>query len=203
VRVLVIEGEQGAATDAVAQLEAEGHEVTRCVEPGAPAIPCKGMLEDRSCPLDEGPVDAALLVHDSEAPRLEGGEDGARCALRRHIPLVLRGDVRRSAYQDWAALVEGDDVPVAETLERARRAPLRRHASAARRSLRAVLEQHGVDSNGADAVVHRHGADLRVTLTAGVEVERAVAEIAAVRVVGAVRDVDPYPRVIDVTFEQS
>lgn len=199
-RILVLEGEPGAAADAVAELEAEGHEVARCAEAGAAAIPCKGMVEGHVCPLDEGPVDAALLVHDSEGSRLEGGEDGARCALRRYVPLVLRGDVRRSAYRDWAALVESDDVPVAETLERARRTPLRRHAAAARRSLRAVLEQHGVDSTGADAVVHRHGADLRVTLSTANPVERAVADIAAVRAVGAVRDVDPYPRVIDVTF---
>jgi hypothetical protein len=200
VRVLVLEGEQGAAAPVEAELRAAGHHVARCYDEGASTVPCKGMMTDEPCPLDAEPIDAALLVRDTTRPVLHGGEDGARCALRRFVPLVLHGDVDGSPYLDWATLTGAEDVPVADILDRARQAPLLRHADAARRSLRAVLEQHALDPAGADAEVRRRGPDLQITLTSPADVDRGVADMASVRAVGAVRDVDPYPRVIDVSF---
>src|SRR5690606_22798885 len=97
----------------------------------------------------DGEVDVALVVHDSESPRLAGGEDGARCALRHHVPLVVRGDIRRSEYLEWATVADAADVPLVEALERATYAPLRRHASVARRSLRELLETHGLEAQDA------------------------------------------------------
>jgi hypothetical protein len=44
----------------------------------------------------------------------------------------------------------------------------------------------------------RHGTDLHVELRPNGPVDRAVMEIAAVRVAGALRRFDAFPRVIDV-----
>jgi hypothetical protein len=198
-RVLVLEGEQGAAAAASAELEAAGHEVARCYD-GERAIPCHGMEADRQCPLESGAVDVALLARDAGREPLVGGEDGARCALRRFVPLVVAGD-GTTPYADWATGTVVDGQALVDVLERARQAPLTRHADAARRSMRAVLEQHGLDGSSATADVVRDGPDLRVRLRAAIDFDRKVADMASVRVVGAVRDIDPYPRVIDVSFE--
>jgi hypothetical protein len=211
-RVLVLEGDRGAAAAASAELVAAGHEVARCHDGDAP-LPCYGMHDGgqpddqgqatRRCPLDEGSVDVALVARDASRAPLPGGEDGARCALRRFVPLVVHGDVDRSPYADWATVTTGPDRSLVDSLEEARRAPLARHADAARRSLRAVLEQHGLDGANADVTVRRMGPDLHVTLRAGAAtvVPRAVADMASVRAAGAVRGIDPHPRVIDVSFD--
>lgn len=199
-RVLILEDEQGAATEAVARLEQAGHEISRCHDPGAAPFPCHGMEEGHECPLDAERVDVALVVRREARAEPSAGEDGARCALRRHIPLVVAGEVGETPYADWAAVVKPGTEAVTEAVREAASAPLRRHAEAARRSLRAVLEHHGLDAAAAEADVKRLGADLRITLHPGVEVDQAVAEMASVRAVGAVRDIDPYPRVIDVTI---
>ncbi len=200
-RVLVLEGRPGAADTAVEELGRAGHEVTRCHEPDAPPFPCNAMVEGHACPLDAGPVEVALVVRDGAATGPAAAEDGVRCALRRQVPLVLAGDAAGSALADWAAVVvDGDGVPDAVT--QAASAPLRRHGEAARRSLRSVLEHHGVDGSDADAEVHRLGTDLKVVLRPGRELDKSLSDMASVRAVGAVRDIDPYARTINVSIEQ-
>ena len=199
-KVLILEDERGAAAEAVARLEQAGHEISRCHDPDAGAFPCRGMGDGLECPLDAEQVDVAVVVRREARSEPTAGEDGARCALRRHIPLVVAGEVAETPYADWAAVVRPGTEELAEAVREAASAPLRRHSEAARRSLRAVLEHHGLDATGADATVERTGSDLLVTLYPGVEVDQKEAEMASVRSVGAVRDIDPYPRVIDVTI---
>jgi hypothetical protein len=201
VRVLLIESEAGDADRAADLLAAAGHQVARCHDRGAEAFPCYDLIEGRTCPLEQDDVDVALLVRREALALRTPHEDGVRCALRRYVPLALAGDVRTSPYRDWAA-AETDDVDqVVDVIARAVAAPLARHTDAARRSFAAVLEHCGFDGTGAAAEVFRSGPDLRVTLRAGQTISREAADIASVRAAGAVRDVDPYPRVIDVSVE--
>lgn len=200
-RVLLLEGDPGAAADAAAELAEAGHEVSRCHEAGTPAFPCRGLVEPGTCPLEREHIDVAVVVRGQPGNGPAPGEDGVRCALRRFVPLVVAGDVSRSPYTDWATVVhEGtDELDLAVT--EAASAPLRRHADAATRSLREVLSRHGLDGSMAEAHVRRVGDDLRVMLRPNVPIEPAVAEMASVRAVGAVRALDAHPRVIDVTIE--
>ncbi len=201
-RVLLLEGGPGTSEgSAASRLEAAGHEVSRCHDPGAAPFPCNGMGDHGSCPLENDTVDVALVVRERATAEPTAAEDGARCALRRSIPLVVAGEVQDTPYADWAAVVEPGTDAVVDAVTRAATAPLERHTAAARRSLRAVLEHHDLDGADADAEVLRRGGDLRVILRPPTRLEPRVAEMASVRAVGAVRDIDPYPSIIDVVIE--
>ncbi len=195
-RVLLLEIEPGSAAAEASQFEAAGHEVARCRESADDHFTCDGITDGRQCPLEERVVDVAVVVGDAAASDAVA-RDGVRCALRRHVPLVIAGDAA-TPYADFAAAVAGPDDLLA-TAETAASAPLRRHGDAAGRSMRSVLEAHGYNPERASVEVTRRGTDLRVTVDPGEAVTRAVADILSVRVVGAVRDVDPYARIIDVS----
>jgi hypothetical protein len=195
-RVLLLETAPGEAAVEVAQLEAAGHEVARCHDAGDDRFACNGLIEGRQCPLEERVVDVAIVVGDAAATG-SVAHDGVRCALRRHVPLVVASDAS-TPYADFATVVASREDLVAAA-EEASASPLRRHGEAAGRSMRSVLEAHGYDPKTATVEVIRRGTDLRVTVDTGEPVSRAVADILSVRIVGAVRDVDPYARIIDVT----
>ncbi|MEZ5142608.1 MAG: hypothetical protein R2726_08855 [Acidimicrobiales bacterium] len=201
-RVLVLEGRPGVADGAVEELGRAGHEVARCHEPDAPSFPCNAMLDGHGCPLDDGRVEVALVVRDGAGASAEAAEDGVRCALRRQVPLVVAGEPGGSALADWATVVTDAADALPDAVRQAAAAPLRRQSDAARRSLRSVLEHHGVDGSAADAEVVRSTTDLKVVLRPGVELDKGLADMASVRAVGAVRDVDPYARTINVSIEQ-
>jgi hypothetical protein len=194
-RVLVLEGEAGASCAAALDLVEAGHAVTRCHGADEAPFPCRGLTE--ACPLDEGDVDAAVVVR-GPAPEVDAGEDGARCALRRHIPLVIAGDASRSPLSAFATAVVGDGDDLVETVEGAAHAPMERHQAAGRVAFATVLEAHGLDPRVADVVVTRHGGELHVELAPTAPVPLAVQEIASVRVAGAIRALDRNPRIIDV-----
>jgi hypothetical protein len=200
---LVLEGEPGASADVEAELNAAGHEVARCHEGGTTPFPCHGMVDGVVCPLETDLISVAVLCSGGggQWPAPGGGDDGARCALRRHIPLVVVGEPATSVYRDWAA-AEASDGDIVPTVERTAVSPLRRHTEAARRSLRSVLAMHDLPTEQAGASVTRAGSDLKVILEPGIVIPASVAEMAAVRVLGAVRDIDPYPPSIGVSVDQ-
>ncbi len=196
--VLASGTEPGTAAD-FGLVEA-GHQVVRCHDEGAPAFPCRGMVSG-DCPLDVGDVDAALFVGggDGDSVTDDGaGEDGARCALRRHVPLVVAGLSDGSSLKPWASAVLQRTDDVTATLEIAAQAPSAQHGSVAAGAFAGVLEAHGLDGEVAEAVVFRMGGSLHVELRPTGPVDESILEIAAVRVAGALRAFDPYPRVIDV-----
>ena len=198
-RVLVLEGEPGSACDAALRLAAAGHTVARCHSSDEPAFPCRGLTA--ACPLDDGEMDAAVVVRGrpSSGDRpVDVGEDGARCALRCRIPLVLAGETGRSPLRAFAAAESSDPSDLVEAVESAARAPLRRHEDVARAAFAAVLEAHGLDPRHAEVEVTRQGGQLHVRLCPSGPVPTAVSEIASVRVAAAMRAVDRYPRIIDV-----
>ncbi len=195
-RVLVLETSRMASARAERALEAAGHEVVRCHEPGKWGSACKA-LEDGTCVL--AGVDVALTVREPPFPRAAPFEDGVTCALRSHVPLVVAGNPVLNPFERWATEVldRGDDIVAG--CERAAAAPLPRHGELATEALRTVLELHGLDPAEAEAVVHRRQSVLRVTLHTPQPLSRALAEVAAVRVIAAVRELDHDAVGIDVT----
>lgn len=194
-RVLVMEGEAGASCGAALDLVEAGHIVTRCHGADEASFPCRGLTEQ--CPLDEADVDAAVIVR-APSPDVGAGEEGARCALRRHIPLVIAGDTGHSPLSVFATAVVGDGADLVTTVEGAAHAPMSRHEAAGRKAFATVLEAHGLDPRIAEVAVTRNGGQLHVELTPTAPVPSAVQEVASVRVAGAIRAMDRNPRVIDV-----
>ncbi len=195
--ILLVEGHAGEALETEKTLQELGHAIHRCTDHDADAFPCNGMVSG-SCPLEHEPIDAAVLVRTELADMASSREDGARCALRRHVPLVLAGDVEASAFRDWATDTTDDLAAIPDAIERAAHRQLDRHSEAAKRSFLAVLVGNDLSTDGADAAVRRSGADLRVTLSSPEQIPQTLRESAAVRASGAVRDVDPYVSRIDV-----
>lgn len=195
-KVLVLENIDGVADGAVAALEAGGHRVSRCHEPGQPAFPCTELSDPGSCPIENGPVDVALTVRSgTAAPTCL--EDGISCARRAHIPIVVAGDVTPNPFARFAAAtVEGID-GVVDACERAAAAPLPEHSARATGALRATLDSHGVPVEGRAEVTRRDGR-LRVVLELPEEVPADVAGKAATRVMGVVRGFDKSALGIDV-----
>jgi len=199
-KVLVLEERVGASCDAALDLVGSGHEVVRCHGADEPAFPCRGIAEG-ACPLDEGDVAVALMVRSPDREGVgaadDAAADGARCALRRHIPLVVAGD-GDTPLEAFASGHVDDTAAVSSMVEMVGRMPSPRHGDVAEGAFAGVLEAHGLDPALAGAIVTRNGSELHVQLVPGGEVDRAVLEVAAVRVAGALRRFDPFPRVIDV-----
>lgn len=197
-KVLVLEQRTGASCDVALDLVGAGHEIVRCHGADEPAFPCRGLTHDQ-CPLDDGDVAVAVMVQSTDGPPMgDAAEDGARCALRRHIPLVVTGSPTGSRLDEWATAVVDDPGAVAATVGEVGERPSVRHTDVAEGAFAGVLEAHGLDPGLAGAVVVRTGADLHVELRPSGHVDRVILEIAAVRVAGALRRFDPFPRVIDV-----
>ena len=197
-KVLVLEEDTGASCDVALDLVGAGHEIVRCHGADEPAFPCRGITTDR-CPLDDGDVAVAVMVQSAGDGTVDGAvEDGARCALRRHIPLVVAGTSERSRLREFATAVVDDPATVAAAVGEVGAMPSARHTGVAEGAFAGVLEAHGLDPTLAAAVVVRRGGDLHVELRPSGPVERAVMEVAAVRVAAALRRFDPFPGVIDV-----
>ncbi len=198
-KVLVLEGEQGAADEVMRQLDEAGHEVSRCHDRDADSFPCQGMVEGHSCPLDGEGVDVALVVRGDLSPSLSAREDGVRCALRRHIPLVLAGTTAGSPYESWAAAVHEGVTEIVGTVEAAAAAPLPRHGEAAVRGVEDLLREEGIDPAAVAIEVHRSTNQLRIAIASSVPLEQRLADALAVRAQAAVRGLDAYASKVDVT----
>jgi hypothetical protein len=198
-RVLVVEREAGIGDGVVEQLDAGGHEVVRCHEPGTPAFPCNALVEGEECPLDHAPVDVAMAVRGDQGGPMTEDEGGVRCAIRRHVPVVLVGSRDGASYAGWTdrQVSTANDELVAEAVEAAH-AGFNRHLSAARQTLRQVLDQHGIDAPSVDVEIHRTDNRLRCVLHVDALVDPMVAQMAAVRVVVAMRLLEHELDVIDV-----
>lgn len=197
-KVLVLEERTGASCDVALGLVGAGHEIVRCHGADEPAFPCRGLTVDQ-CPLDAGDVSVAVMVQSDDGPPVgDAAEDGARCALRRHIPLVVAGTPAGSRLDEWAAAVVDDPATVVDAVGEVGSMPSARHSDVAEGAFAGVLEAHGLDPSLAGAVVVRNGSDLHAELRPSGPVDHSILEIAAVRVAGALRRFDPFPRVIDV-----
>lgn len=199
-RVLVLESEPGSADEVVTQLESSGHSVARCNEPDQPPFPCRGLQTEQVCTLDESSIHAAVVLDSQATPEdlPPAGHDGARCALRRSIPLVVAGPAA-TPLSPWAtrACSTSEPAAVVSAIEEAADAPLALHGRVATDALRSVLDIHGLESAQATAEVTQVDDGLRVVLKPGIpDLETRVREVASIRALAGVREIDAYaPRI--------
>lgn len=113
-RILLIESSDGVGAGAATALGADGHDIVRCHEPGAPSFPCHAVEEPGGCPLTSTPtVDCAVVVHGGAPDAVTASEAGVSCALRLGVPVVARHDGPGSPFTGWAVPVAGDEVGAA------------------------------------------------------------------------------------------
>jgi hypothetical protein len=197
--VLVLESEPGAAGTAEFELERAGHRVLFCHEPGRPAFPCNAIAEHGKCPLDTVPIDVALDVRPRPRSQPAPREDGVTCAIRRHVPLVVAGPAALNPYDGYATEVLDRSYDVVGACERAAAAPLPEHTAAANGAMHEVLVRRALTAAPDVAVLRRHGR-LVIEVTGAGALEPPVRSVAAVRMTGAVRAVDPDADGIDVVY---
>lgn len=198
--VLVLESERGAADAAVDELQAAGHHVLRCHEPGAPAFPCNALIDGASCPLRSGIVDVALTVRKRPRSQPAPQEDGVSCALEAHVPLVVAGSELMNPFVPFAAAVIDLTHDVVGVCEQAAGAPLPRHGDRAAGALSAVLDVHEVTGLAPMVDVFRRGGRLYVEVRGANDLDHGVKSVASVRIIGALRQFDRDAAGIDVVF---
>ena len=177
-------------------IERAGHTVETC-EPD-PRNRCAALRGHR-CPLDTSPVDMVVLIRTAASPDRLPGEDGALCGVRRRIPLVVAGSAVGSPYSAIAT-VEDETDDVLTSVETVARLPLPDHTVAASVALHECLARLGVSDPRSHVRVYRRNGGLYARLH--FESERpapGVVSAAAVRVVGVLRDLDPWASGIDVS----
>jgi hypothetical protein len=199
--VMVLESEYGAADEARAELVEAGHVVLQCHERGQPAFPCRGIVDAASCPLNSRAVDVALTVRSRVRSRPAPSEDGVRCALMSHVPLVVAGPSALDPYDGYETRVLDRTYDVVETCEAAAGAELVAYV----RRAEAVLADSLGSGRGRSCRVSvtRRSGGLRVTVAGLDDATRQERRTAVVRIVGALRQFDRAARTIDVAVIDS
>ncbi len=187
-RVLVTESHSQAADRVVDELTASGHEVLRCHAGSGPAFPCVG-LAGEPCPVEVG-VDVAVTVRAHPQSTPAPTEDGAVCALRTHVPLVVLGQTLLHPFGAFDAVAAEGQADAVATVEAAATARRPEHEAVAESVLRETLTRAEQSADSAQARVTRTRDGLDVTLLVAPETSAAARARAAVRVVGALREFD-------------
>lgn len=201
-KVLVMETASEAADHAVEALVAAGHDVVRCHERGERAFPCAGLAgHTAACPVTSQEIDVALTVRSHPRSQPAPLEDGVSCALRHHIPLVVAGHTALNPFEDFACEVV-DDGDLVAACERAAVAALRQHSEIAGSAWDRTLSNRGISTDGSSVSVTRNRGGLVVTVTSGVPVERSTLDMASVRMLAALREIDTESRAVDVRVLQ-
>ena len=195
--VLVLESERGASDAVRGELQRAGHTVLRCHEPGTAAFPCNALAYGTRCPLDNV-VDVAVDIRPRPRSQPAPLEDGVRCALQHHVPVVVVGSDMLNPFAEFATEIVGPSADVVGACERAAEAPLREPTLAASRALQEVLTRRGVRAAPLTRVLRRDGR--LVVEVHGTDLDERTKQMASVRMVGAVRAVDHDARGIDVAF---
>jgi hypothetical protein len=201
-RVLVVGTLPTAIEPAAAQLEHAGHTVVRCHESGAAPFPCLALSEGRACPLEAAPVDVAVTVRDRDWPRPSAFEDGAICALRRRIPMVVAGITTSHPFDRWSPATSDDGSTLVEACEAAASAPLPEHGEVTHQAARNVLIAAGraTDDVATRVLRRRGGLQAEVTIPAGcADLNTKI----SARVTGALRQLDASATAIDVSVTEA
>jgi hypothetical protein len=196
---MVLESERGAADRAAAELTEAGHVVLRCHERRAPAFPCRGIEDQSSCPLRSHAVDVALTVRSRPRSQPAPQEDGVRCALMHHVPLVVAGSAVLDPYEGYEARVLDRDGDVVGACEEVAAAELPRHSRVASEALRTTQAMEGEQSS-ARASVTRRGGVLLVSVSGLEGLASRRREAAVVRMLAKLREFDSTARGIDVVL---
>ena len=197
--VLVVENEAGVAHEAEQELRAAGHSVLSCHEPGAPAFPCRGIVDPAACPLRSHDVDVALVVRAGRRAQPSAAEDGARCALVQRVPLVVAGDPILDPYDECATRTLGRTHNVVDACELAATAPIATLGRRATEVLAAVCDVETLPAPRAE-VTRRQGR-LRVVVSNTGGMTHHQRSRASVKIAMALRELDPFAVGIDVSLE--
>ena len=125
-------------------------------------------------------------------------EDGAICAIRRDVPLVVAGDLASNPFAPWSTEVERlSELPIA--CESAVTESRPRLSAVATAAVATALEAFGLPDSVGSAEVHGRGDDLSLVVTLPPEAGD-VGPAAAVRVLDALHRSAPSARTIDVAI---
>lgn len=198
--VLVAESHPGLAASAVAALEAAGHTVHRCYEPGQRGFPCVA-VRGKPCPLD-GPIDVAYLYRLPMTPRTTGLEDGVRCALRQQVPVVEHGSSLLDPFDPFvdARVTDGDVVHTIEAVAEHRHDPLQVDVL---RRLGPLLVNAGLSVDRVTCHIEPAGTDLVIRLVVDGPENRRLDSAMAVRALDAVRATGRRFGHVDVSVDHS
>lgn len=200
--VMVLESERGAADEAAQGLTEAGHVVLRCHEPGAPAFPCRGVVDSKTCPLHSQHVDVALTVRSRPRSQPAPQEDGVRCALMHRVPLVVAGSPVLDPYEQYEARVVDRAGDVVAACEEVAAAALKQHSRIASEAL-ATSGRNGDACKGASASVTRREGRLCVLVSGLDALAPRQRDAAIVRMVAKLREFDTSARGIDVSIAPS
>ena len=196
--ILIADRHAPSAAPVADVLEAHGHVVRTCRDPGDfEAVPCAA-LRGRDCPLDAHPVDLAVSVGPDERTDPLGA--GQLCAVRRRIPLVLL-DRPDDPLGRWAAAMAPAS-RVVEAVDLVHTAVLPLHSATARATAVEELGRRGLDQTGVHVEVRRQGGGLLVDLFVHHRLTAHDVEGLAVHVVQSIRLFDPWARTVDASVHQ-
>jgi hypothetical protein len=192
--VLIPQTDTPGAHIAAARLRGQGDTVATCYG-DANGEWCAAVSGGR-CPLDDG-VDMVVVVRPEISAERLPREEAALCGAARGIPVVIAG---ASGGHPYAAIATADDETsdVTAVVGTVAALPLVWHSTVATGALRTSLIASGVDPAGAWVDVHRRNGGLVVHLNLLAPGDRRSLGVAAVRVLAAMRDVDPWAKTIDV-----
>ncbi len=192
--VLLVESKPGVGRFAADDLHTAGHHVVRCHD-GDDAFPCKGIRDPSACPLRSTTVDVALLVRDDVRIKPTPYEDGARCALFQRVPLLVAGEAALSPYGDVAAATVTPQTNVVAECERVAGQAV---ADLSRCATERLVAMFGPAAG--ECVVTREKGRLRVSVHATSALSQRDRSRASVRIVAALRELNPFAAGIDVCF---
>jgi hypothetical protein len=197
--VMVLESDRGAADAAARELTDAGHVVHRCHEPGAPAFPCRGLVDQSMCPLRSHVVDLALTVRSSHRAQPSPYEDGVRCALMQRVPLVVAGPAVLDPYDQLEMRVLDRTDDIVGACEEVAVSELPRHTRVATDALRASRTTDEALTDARATVTRREGR-LRVSLSGLDALGPRQRDAAIVRTMAKVREFDSSARGMDVVL---
>lgn len=182
------------SADVAAYLAANGHVVHSCNSPGDTGTACAALRGQR-CPVERDAVDVAVVVPVDRMRPQGVAADGAKCAARRRIPMVV-GTSHAEGDRWWCG--DGTDGTLLGALDHAAHLPLQAHSDAATAMARTILDRHEVASAQATVKVYRVNGRLRAEVDTGAPVSTDVVRVIAVRVPQAIRQIDPWAAGLDV-----
>jgi len=195
--IMVLESERGAADQAALDLTNAGHVVLRCHDPGAPAFPCHGLDDQAQCPLRSHTVDVALTVRSRPRSQPAPQEDGVRCALMHHVPLVVAGPAVFDPYDEYEALILDRTADIVGACEEVAAAELPRHSRVATEALNATRAPDDAPAGGRASVTRRNGS-LLASVGGLDDLAPRQRDAAIVRMIAKLRELDSSARGIDV-----
>jgi len=193
-RVLVVESHLGASQRLKDQLERRGHEVLTCHADEKERRGCRAVDPDQGCPIDAASVAVAVDVRRSYHPDVRPLEQGAVCAARARVPLVVAGTATDSPLESWATSIVVGDVPaIVEAVEAVDGSIAPMHQKVVDEALDVQLP-----GEGATAIVRRGPNLIHIDLSLPSHLSTTETEMVAVRVVAAVRRFDATTATVDV-----